>query len=296
MTTTMAQASNARLVLITGASSGIGRATALLLDAQGYTVLAGVRREEDGAALRAEASSRLSTIILDVTLPDHITAAHEAVVRLGGGRGLHALVNNAGYNYNAAFEYSDETRARAMMEVNFFGLYKLSQAMIPLLRLSATKSGETAKLVNLGSIGNVVGFPWEAFYHASKFALLGLSQSLHHELYAQNIRVTVVQPGVIRTPFIAKTQSSIAEAVAAMPGEGVALYGKGLKKLSEMAASSGRLGSSPEAVARAIVRVVSAANPPFRLFVGLDARMMNLMRMILPAGLFHALLRRNFAC
>ena len=288
--------SSPKLALITGASSGIGRATALLLDAQGYTVLAGVRREEDGTALRREASSRLSTLILDVTSPDHIRAAHAAVVGLAGGRGLYALINNAGFNYNAAFEYSDEAKARALMEVNFFGLYKLSQTMIPLLRQAAEKTGEKTKLINLGSIGNVVGFPWEAFYHASKFALLGLSQSLHHELYRQNIRVTLVQPGVIRTPFIEKTQASIAEAIAAMPAEGVTLYGKGLARLSAMAVSSGRLGSSPEAVARAILRVIAASNPPFRLFVGFDARMMNLLRIILPGRLFHGLLRSNFGC
>lgn len=288
--------SRPKLILITGASSGIGRATAQQLDAQGYMVLAGVRREADAESLRAEATHRLRTIILDVADPEHIKAARVAAEVLSGGRGLHALINNAGFNYNAAFEFTDEAKARSLMEVNFFGLYKLSQELIPLLRLGAEVSGETTKLVNLGSIGNVVGFPWEAFYHASKFAVLGLSQSLHHELYRQNIRVTVVQPGVIKTPFIDKTRTSIAEAIAAMPKLGAALYGNSLSRLSEMAASSGQLGSSPEQVARAIGRLIAAPNPPFRLFVGRDAKLMNLMRMVLPAGLFHSILRRNFGC
>lgn len=288
--------SRPKLILITGASSGIGRATALQLDSRGFMVLAGVRREEDAEALRTDATQRLRTIILDLTNPEHLRAARVAAEALSGGRGLHALVNNAGFNYNAAFEFTDEAKARALMEVNFFGLYKLSQTMIPLLRLGADVSRETTKLVNLGSIGNVVGFPWESFYHASKFALLGLSQSLHHELYRQNIRVTVIQPGVIRTPFIDKTRASIAEAIAAMPREGVELYGKGLSCLSEMAASSDRLGSSPEQVARAIGRVIAARNPPFRLFVGRDAKLLNTMRRVLPAGVFHGILRRNFGC
>lgn len=288
--------SRPKLILITGASSGIGRATAQQLDAQGYMVLAGVRKEEDAEALRSDATARMRTIILDVTDPEHIQAARVAAEALSGGRGLYALINNAGFNYNAAFEFTEEAKARAVMEVNFFGLYKLTQAMIPLLRLGAEVSGATSKIVNLGSIGNVVGFPWEAFYHASKFALLGLSQSLHHELYRQNIRVTVVQPGVIKTPFIDKTRASIAQAIVGMPPGGVALYGEGLSRLGEMAATSERLGSSPEQVARAIGRVVTAGNPPFRLFVGRDAKLMNLMRMVLPAGLFHSILRKNFGC
>lgn len=288
--------SRPKLILITGASSGIGRATALQLDAAGYMVLAGVRREEDAESLRAEATSRLRTVILDLTDPQQIADARVAAEVLSGTRGLHALINNAGFNYNAAFEYTQEAKARALMEVNFFGLCKLSQAMIPLLRRSAAASGETAKLVNLGSIGNVVGFPWEAYYHASKFALLGLSQSLHHELHRQNIRVTVIQPGVIRTPFIAKTQDGIATAIETMPAEGRSLYGESMARLSELAASGGGLGSSPEQVARAIARVVGSRNPPFRLFVGGDAKLLNLTRMLLPAGLFHRLLRRNFGC
>ena len=127
--------SRPKLILITGASSGIGRATAQQLDAQGYMVLAGVRREADAESLRAEATHRLRTIILDVADPEHIKAARVAAEVLSGGRGLHALINNAGFNYNAAFEFTDEAKARSLMEVNFFGLYKLSQELIPLLRL-----------------------------------------------------------------------------------------------------------------------------------------------------------------
>lgn len=285
-----------RHVLITGASTGIGKATALRLDQAGYSVIAGVRREADGAALRAAASPRLRSIILDVTQPDHIAAAVTDVAALTGERALHALVNNAGLNYNAAFEFTDEAKARAVMEVNFFGLYRLSQAMLPLLRRAATATGETAKLVNLGSIGNVVGLPWEAFYHASKFALLGLSESLSHEVHRQGVRVVVIQPGGIKTPFMDKTRDSVTTAVAALTPEGVALYGKGLAQLGSMVGSVDRLGSEPEKVANAIHRVLVARNPPFRLFVGTDARIMNLTRMLLPTPAFHWLMRRSFGC
>jgi NAD(P)-dependent dehydrogenase (short-subunit alcohol dehydrogenase family) len=282
-------------VLITGASTGIGRATALRLDQAGYSVIAGVRRGADGEALRQTASPRLRSIILDVTDAAQIAEAHTTVAAWTGDRGLYALVNNAGLNYNAAFEFTDGAKARAVMEVNFFGLYRLSQAMLPLLRKSAA-TGETAKLVNIGSIGNVVGLPWEAFYHASKFALLGLSESLSHEVHRQGIRVTVIQPGGIKTPFMDKTRESIATAVAALPTEGAQLYAKGLTRLGEMTGSVDRLGSAPEQVAAAIHRVLAARNPPFRLFVGTDARLMNLTRQLLPTNAFHWLMRKSFAC
>lgn len=192
------------IVLLTGASTGIGRATALHLDQLGYTVFAGIRREQDGIELKKRASERLTPINLDITKPDHIASALTVVGQACGNTGLAALVNNAGYNYNAAFEFTDEAKARQMMEVNFFGLYKMSQAFIPLLRQYARSSGRRAKLINIGSIGSVLGFPWESFYHASKFAVLGLTESLRYELRSQGISAVAVLPGGIKPSLCPK--------------------------------------------------------------------------------------------
>jgi NAD(P)-dependent dehydrogenase (short-subunit alcohol dehydrogenase family) len=157
-------------VLITGASTGIGQATALLLDRLGYRVFAGYRRQADAEALRAAGSMNLRPVRLDVTDPEDVQTAVAEVNEACGAAGLTALINNAGYTYVSAFECTEEVQARALMETNFFGLYRLSQACLPLLRRKVHHSGGTAKLINIGSVGSLIGIPWQAFYHASKFA------------------------------------------------------------------------------------------------------------------------------
>lgn len=280
-----------QFVLLTGASTGIGQATALYLDRLGYSVFAGVRREQDGAELKKSASERLRPIILDVTKPDHIARAVAVVSDACGPAGLAALVNNAGYNYNAAFEFTDEAKARQMMEVNFFGLYKMSQAFLPLLRQHVQNSGSRAKLINIGSIGSIIGLPWESFYHASKFAVLGLTESLRYELRAQGISAVAVLPGGIRTAFMPKTADGITESLAAMPPEGQQLYGKGLNSLKNMIAQADRFGSDPEKVARRIGRIIESGNPRMQYLVGADARTLFGLARSLPLSWRHNLLR-----
>ena len=283
-----------QFVLLTGASTGIGRATALHLDQLGYTVFAGVRREQDGLALRQQASERLKPLVLDVTKPADIAGALAVVGRACGDTGLLALINNAGYNYNAAFEYTDESKARQMMEVNFFGLYKMSQAFIPLLRQYANTSGQRAKLINIGSIGSILGFPWESFYHASKFAVLGLTESLRYELRAQGISAVAVLPGGIKTDFMPKTSEGIDAAIAAMPPDGKTLYGKGLAKMRSQIAQAVRFGSEPEKVAERIGRVIAARRPAMQYLVGPDAHLFFGLARALPLSWRHALLGGQF--
>jgi short-subunit dehydrogenase len=292
----MANDTSARTVLITGTSTGIGFETALELDRRGYRVFAGVRRESDMAALSTKASKTLTPVMLDVTKPEAIASTVASVATATADRGLYALVNNAGFNYNSAVEFSDPNKSRALMETNFFGLANLTQACLPLLRQSGVRSGTTAKLVNVGSIGSLVGVPWEAYYHASKFAVLGWSESLHSEVYTQGIRVCVVCPGGIKTPFISKTGAGIAEAIASMPSEGERLYGRGLRTLTRLSGQVDRLGSNPNAVARAISRLLDQKNPRFETLVGLDARMMRASRRFLPRSWFHTMLRSTFGC
>ena len=278
-------------VLISGASSGIGWATALHLDALGYRVLAGVRKAEDGSRLRHASQDRVLPLILDVTDAHQIDEAHSFVMERCGHSGLTALVNNAGHNYNSAFEYSDEQLAREMMEVNFFGVVSMSRKFIPLLRLHAQASRRTAKLINVGSIGSLLGLPWEAFYHASKFAVLGLTESLRHELHAQDIRASAVLPGGIKTEFARKTRQGVEVAIASMDDSGRSLYGQGLQKIGEMVSMVDRWGSSPELVARRIGSIVRADNPDWRYLVGIDARLLHAMSSVLPSRVMHAMLR-----
>ncbi|MDX2010206.1 MAG: SDR family NAD(P)-dependent oxidoreductase [Myxococcaceae bacterium] len=282
-----------QVVVVTGASTGIGRETALELARRGYSVLAGIRREADAQALRAAAGElSLEPVQLDVSRAEDIDALGRRLDLLPGG--LAGLVNNAGHNYNAAFEYSDDERARALMEVNFFGLARLSQRLVPALRRFAESSGTTAKLVNISSVGGSFGLPWEVFYHASKFAVVGLTEGLRQELWRQGIRAVVVQPGGIRTEFMPKTDASIEHALASMPAEGRARYGPGLAQLRSQIAAAGRLGSPPAAVATVVRRILLQQSPRFRWFVGPDARLLYALHAVLPFSWTHALFRRLF--
>uniref|UniRef100_UPI0025BFAF32 SDR family NAD(P)-dependent oxidoreductase n=1 Tax=Luteitalea sp. TaxID=2004800 RepID=UPI0025BFAF32 len=219
-------------VLVTGASTGIGRAIALEFDAAGWHVLAGVRREADAQALRAVGSPRLRPIILDLTRDEDIDAAAVLVRETTGPAGLAALVNNAGSNLSGAFEYTRPEQARALMDLNLFGLARVTQVLLPHLR-AAARRGRPATVVNVGSIGSVISVPWEVWYHASKWAVLGLTLGLRHELWAEGVRVTAVLPGGVRTPFLAKSGSQMDEAVRALPPDAPASYARGMSVRSE---------------------------------------------------------------
>lgn len=277
--------SNQAAVLVTGASTGIGRATALHLAARGYRVFAGVRS-------LADAPPATTPLILDLTDAGCITAASDRLA----DENLAAVINNAGYNYLGPFEYADEESARRMMEVNFFGLFRLSQACIPHLRRYAkAHPGKTAKLINISSIGGLVGVPWEVFYHASKFAVVGLTEGLRSELWSQNIRAVVVCPGGIRTEFLPKTRQGLQAAASRLPASAPMSYSMGLQRFESLIDSAGRFGSPPEAVARKIASVIERRNPQLRQLVGTDARILFALSRLLPQFAFSRLLRFQFA-
>ena len=274
-------------VVITGASSGIGACLAREYHAAGAHVTVVARRAALLTKLQSELGDRCDVVVADLSVAD-------PTGWIGQLKPIDVFINNAGFNYNAPFEYTVESRARAMMETNFFGLYRLSQRMIPALRRGAESSGRTSKLVNVSSIGGSIGLPWEPFYHASKFAVNGLSEALRIELYNQNIRVVIVQPGGIRTDFMPKTDESLKKVLAEMPEEGRARYGKALENMRGQMPQIEKFLSPPEAVAKAFTRILNKQNPGFRTWVGLDARLLYAMHRILPFWLMHAILRRGF--
>lgn len=268
-------------IVITGASSGIGHSTALLLASQGYRVFATVRKESDAARMPAG----ITPVLLD--LHDH-GGIERVAAELPGE--IFALVNNAGHNYISPFEYFVQEPARGLMETNFFGLVSLTQKLIPKLRAyGEANPGERARIVNISSIGGLIGIPWESFYHASKFAVVGLTESLRHELWNEGIRASVVCPGGIRTPFIAKTVAELGVA-----SEGGQRYRASLEKLRSLSGEVNRLGSRPEKVAEAIGRLLRRGNPPFRVLVGPDAKLLFTLSRLLPTPLFHGLMRKAF--
>jgi NAD(P)-dependent dehydrogenase (short-subunit alcohol dehydrogenase family) len=268
-------------VLITGASTGIGHATALHLNHLGYEVYATIRRPADAANLPAP----IRPIILDL----HDAATIAALPRQLPPT-LYALINNAGHNYISPFEHSTDPASRALMETNFFGLATLTRTLLPHLRAwHLAHPGQTARLVNISSIGGLIGIPWEPFYHASKFAVVGLTESLRHELWREGIRASVVCPGGIRTPFIPKTVDALSAVQTDNPR-----YLSSLARFRDLAAQATRFGSPPLAVAEAIASLLSSHNPPFRRLVGPDAHLMLALARLLPTRLFHTLMRATF--
>ncbi len=179
-------------ILITGASSGIGKATALHLDTLGYRVFAGVRREEDGTALRQEASERLSPVILDVADDASIAAAVQHIASETGGT-LDGLINNAGIGRSGVLEAIPIEEIRTLFDVNVIGVFAVTKAFIPML-LKAK-----GRIINIGSSSGFMAFPGASAYAASKFAVHALSDSLRLELKLQGVHVILVAPGAIES-------------------------------------------------------------------------------------------------
>jgi NAD(P)-dependent dehydrogenase (short-subunit alcohol dehydrogenase family) len=276
-----------RAFLVTGASSGIGRATALLLDRSGFHVFAGVRRSEHGEALRQQASERLTPILLDVTDPRSIEAAARSVADTLGGRGLAGLVNNAGIDIAGPLETSSVAEVRLQFEVNVFGLLAVSQAFLPLLRQTP------GRIVNIGSVLGRLAIPFMGAYSASKFALEGLTDALRIELLPWGIHVSLIEPGPVATPLWSKTHL-----LAGMNEErGVAagkLYATANAAAQAAFTKFGQSGISPDKVAAKVFEALTAPNPKPRYLVGRDAKALSWLASLVPDRIRDKMLMKQF--
>jgi NAD(P)-dependent dehydrogenase (short-subunit alcohol dehydrogenase family) len=251
-------------VLITGASTGIGAACALALDQRGYRVFAGVRRAVDGETLRQQASAQFTPLLLDVTDAASIAEVARQLRGQVDGGALAGLINNAGIAVAGPLEFVSPERLRQQFEVNVVGVLAITQALLPLLRRGP------GRIVNISSVSGRLASPFVGPYCASKFALEALSDSLRVELNPWRIPVTVVEPGVINTPIWQKSLAANASVLEEMPAESRALYGREVAAMQQYARSA--KGLAPEAVARVVVRALTAARPKTRYVVGIDAR------------------------
>ena len=273
-------------VLITGASTGIGRACALHLDRLGFRVLAGVRKSEDGDALRAEASDRLVTVLIDITDADSIAEASRHVDALAP-EGLAALVNNAGIALTGPLEFIDLDRVRRQFEVNVFGHLATTQAMLPALRRGH------GRIVNMSSMAGWVGAPFYGPYTSSKHALRAMTDALRLELAPWDLPVVLIEPGAIDTPIWEKGLDLARDTVDALPEGGRARYAPQIEVALDSIESQGRRGIPSERVAEAVSSALLARQPKARYVVGRDARLAIIAKRFLPDRVMDGLLRRQ---
>ena len=253
-----------RTVLVTGASTGIGRATALLLDGHGFTVFAGVRKREDAASLAAEASERLTPLILDVTKPADIAKAARDITKAVGAAGLDGLVNNAGTAHAAPLEFVPLQSFRDQMEVNLVGQLAVTQALLPLLRVAK------GRIVNVTSIGGLIAGTMLGPYNASKFALEAVTHVLRQELAPWGIKAIAIEPGQIATPIWATSSNRSDELVTP---EATALYSDKIAGARRMATNAAANGLPAIEVAKVIEKALTAKKPKTRYAVGTDAKL-----------------------
>ncbi len=274
-------------VLITGASTGIGRETSLHLDRLGWRVFAGVRKEADGEALRKDASPELHALMLDVTDPKSIHAAMERVGEGVADSGLDALINNAGITVNGPMEFISMDELREQFEVNFFGVVATTQAALPLIR-----KAERGRIIHIGSIGGRQAAPMLGPYSATKYAIEAIGEAQRRELQVWGIDVIVVEPGAIATPIWQKGQEAADVKIKGKSEREIELYGPAFDALREGATMMERRAVGPEVVAKVVEEALSTAKPRPRYLVGMDAKFQALMTRFLPDRVRDALILR----
>jgi NAD(P)-dependent dehydrogenase (short-subunit alcohol dehydrogenase family) len=267
----------AKIALVTGASSGIGEETVNSLLAAGYTVYAGARRVD---RMQQLAGAGAHLLPLDVTDDTSMASAVKTILQEAGQ--IDVLVNNAGYGSYGALEEVPLDEGRRQFDVNIFGLARLIQLVLPTMR--AQRSG---RIVNVSSVGGKFGEPFGCWYHATKFALEGLSDSLRMELYPFGIDVVVIEPGAILTEWNSIARDSLMK----YSSEGA--YRAGARAHVKMMASAdqGLLPSPPRVVAKAILRAVQARKPRTRYAVGGGAKILLSLHSLLSDRAFDGMMR-----
>jgi NAD(P)-dependent dehydrogenase (short-subunit alcohol dehydrogenase family) len=269
-------------VLITGCSSGIGRATAEHLARNGHTVYATARRLDSIADLEAHGCRLLQ---LDVTDEASMTAAVDSVVDAEGAVGV--LVNNAGYSQSGAVESVPIDAIRRQFETNVFGLVRMCQLVLP--RMRAQRWG---RIINISSMGGRLVFPGGGIYHASKFAVEALSDALRFEVKGFGVTVTLIEPGLIKTEFGNAAVNSLDPVADDGPYD---YFNTAIGAITENAYEGGgmsRFGASPEAVAKAIEKNIR--RPRARVPVSASARIFIGLRRVMPDVVWDRTMTTNF--
>ncbi len=253
-------------VLVTGTSTGIGRALALRLDELGFRVFAAVRTSADASAWRSRAAGRIVPVMLEVTDGASIARARDEIAKAVGAGGLAGLVNNAGTSVRAPLELVSLERLRDLFEVNVFGALAVTQTFLPLLRRAR------GRIVNISSITALLVTPFHGPYSSTKVTLGAMSDALRLELRPSGVHVSVMIVGGVRTALWDKVARLTADATEERRGELTALYGDRQQRALDYFMTRGRAGMSPEDAARSIARALTDRRPRNVYLVGRGAR------------------------
>jgi NAD(P)-dependent dehydrogenase (short-subunit alcohol dehydrogenase family) len=270
------------LIVVTGASTGMGAATARELARKGFHVLAGVRREPDADALRADG---IEPCILDITVDSDIAAIAERVA--GDPRPLRALINNAGIAVNAPIETLPLAEWHQQFEVNLFGHIAMTQALFPALLSSS------GTVVNISSVGGKVVLPTYGAYAGSKFALEAVSDALRREVAKLGIKVVVIEPGAVKTEMVERGLATADRLKAAMTAGQLDRYGDLTEAVAAQAESFTEIGVSAEHAAKVIARAATASHPRTRYTIGRDAAILLRVARVVPDRVLDRIIRAD---
>ena len=262
-----------KTVLITGASSGIGLVCARWLAGRGFRVFGASRRPPP-----AEEAAGFEYVALDVTDDASVAAAVAAVIARAGR--IDVVVNNAGFGYAGAIEDTSIEEARAQLEANFLGVLRVLHQVLPHMRAAGG-----GRVINVSSIGGLIGAPFQGMYSASKFALEGMTEVLRHEVRADNIHVSLVEPGDFNTGFTANRR------IVRGAGEG-SPYREQFARTLAVIERDEQSAPGPQAIARLVERIICARRPALRYPIGVWLQRLGVtLRKFLPAALFEAIVR-----
>ncbi|HWG51638.1 MAG TPA: SDR family oxidoreductase [Candidatus Acidoferrales bacterium] len=275
-----------KTVVITGASSGIGRASVSQMIEAGWRVFATVRKPGDAERLRSESGPNVTPVMMDVTDRLSVMAAAAQVAPQVPGRGLNALVNVAGVGRVRPVESIAPADLQEIFDINVFGQLAVTQAFLPLLRTAR------GRIVNISSVGAHIAVPFGSLINASKAAFGIFNDTLRLELRPFGIAVSVIEPGAIRTPAVNKTLGDIESIIASLPPDAAARYGEMLLGFVSRAYEREMNGSSPDVVADAVRHALTARRPRIRYRVGKHARLLTTLPRVLPDRVLDALMLR----
>lgn len=275
-----------KTILISGASSGIGRATALRLARDGYKVLAGVRTQDAANELLATVPQNLEPVFLDITDEASLDTFFLSYAPMFEESGLYGVVNNAGTVQAGAFEFTPVTIWKQQFDVNFFGHVSVTHRAVPYVRRAR------GRVIFISTLGGQVGYPMAGPYCASKFALEGAADSLRRELHPFGAKVSVVEPGGTATRMLDALVAAADEAVARVTGDGADTYRRVGSGFSTAAKQFQGMATDPEKVVDAICHALFSQRPKIRYRVGPDAKLLLSLKAVVPDRVMDFILRK----